>query len=758
MSITNEHELLTNMREAIYSWYPFPEDASVFYVNEEKDLEKAGGKYDYVISIAAPEKTDQPVLMLERMKAFLKPDGHMLLGMNNRMGIKYFCGDRDPYTDRSFDGVEGYWRTYAKPEDEFVGRAYDEAEIRELLLSAGWKTAEIRMWSVLSGLDDPFLIFASDYLPNEELSIRVSPEYNYPKTVFLEEAKLYSQLIKNGLFYKMGNAYLIECGPAGSLSDMVHVTSSLDRGPERALYTVIHRNGTVEKKAAFPEGRKQLRSIAENLERLGARGISVVSTSLSNDGSVLRMPFDDAPVGTTYMRQLAAAGEKDELIAVFDRFWDTILASSEHVEPDAEYLSSWKEWFLAEGRNYKEKDWDNEFCKAMTDGPVLREAYIDMVPLNCFYDNGEFSFFDQEFRVKDMPAKEVMWRAIGCAYGSGTEFQKLIPIEEMRGRYGLKENMNTWSALETEFIGKLRNAPTMEGYRSRHWADYEAVNTNRQRMNFSADEYKRLFVDIFDKCDTRKVIIFGSGNYAKMFLSAYGNDYDIVRILDNRKDKWGQTIDGIPIMPPDSIKDFSSGEYKVIICIKSYPAVVRQLREMGIYEISIFNPAESYSRRVQRKEENVRPAGKKKYHIGYIAGVFDLFHIGHLNMFRRAKEQCDYLIVGVVTDEGVRMFKHVEPFIPFEERIEMVRSCRYVDEAVNIPVLMGGTDTAWRMLHFDVQFSGSDYENDPYWLKAKQFLEEHGADLVFFPYTQQTSSTKIKALINHRLEDDQNSH
>ena len=104
------------------------------------------------------------------------------------------------------------------------------------------------------------------------------------------------------------------------------------------------------------------------------------------------------------------------------------------------------------------------------------------------------------------------------------------------------------------------------------------------------------------------------------------------------------------------------------------------------------------------------------------------------------------------------MFKHVEPFIPFEERIEMVRSCRYVDEAVNIPVLMGGTDTAWRMLHFDVQFSGSDYENDPYWLKAKQFLEEHGADLVFFPYTQQTSSTKIKALINHRLEDDQNSH
>ena len=151
---------------------------------------------------------------------------------------------------------------------------------------------------------------------------------------------------------------------------------------------------------------------------------------------------------------------------------------------------------------------------------------------------------------------------------------------------------------------------------------------------------------------------------------------------------------------------------------------------------------------MQESQKNVE---RKKYHTGYIAGVFDLFHVGHLNMFRRAKEQCEYLIVGVVSDEGVRKFKQTEPFVSFEERIELVRACRYVDEAVEIPLNFGGTRDAWRLHHFDCQFSGSDYANNPEWIAEKEFLEEHGAEMVFFPYTEKTNSTRIKALIEKRL-------
>ena len=225
-------------------------------------------------------------------------------------------------------------------------------------------------------------------------------------------------------------------------------------------------------------------------------------------------------------------------------------------------------------------------------------------------------------------------------------------------------------------------------------------------------------------------------------------------VIDNHQEKWGQELNGVSIKSPSLLGQLQNGEYKVLICIKNYLSVMKQLDGLGVTEYSIFDPSKDYP----RKRRPVVPAyvqkkgmSKKRYHVGYIAGVFDLFHVGHLNMFLRAKEQCDYLIVGIVTDEGVRRFKGTEPFVPFEERIELIRSCRYVDEAVEIPLQYGGTRDAYRMYHFDCQFSGSDYVDNPDWLEEKAFLEKHGAEMVFFPYTEGTSSTKLKALIRTKL-------
>lgn len=186
---------------------------------------------------------------------------------------------------------------------------------------------------------------------------------------------------------------------------------------------------------------------------------------------------------------------------------------------------------------------------------------------------------------------------------------------------------------------------------------------------------------------------------------------------------------------------------------KNYIAIVHQLKQMGVVDYCVYDVNADYPRKQQAIPQSANDANStpKKYRTGYIAGVFDLYHMGHLNMFKRAKEQCEYLIVGVVTDEGVRKYKKTVPFIPFEERIELVRSCKYVDEAVEIPLNYGGTRDAYRMYHFDCQFSGSDYTDNPDWLAEKEFLEKHGAEMVFFPYTEGTSSTKIKSLIEQKL-------
>lgn len=141
----------------------------------------------------------------------------------------------------------------------------------------------------------------------------------------------------------------------------------------------------------------------------------------------------------------------------------------------------------------------------------------------------------------------------------------------------------------------------------------------------------------------------------------------------------------------------------------------------------------------------------RKYHIGFTGGTFDLFHIGHLNLLKRCKEQCDYLIVGVMTDSFVKHQKGQNPFVPLAERIEIVRAIRYVDEVVPVDFHNTVKPDAWNLYHFDVCFSGDDHANEPAFLWEQQKLRELGSDMIFFPYTKQTCSTQIKALIDEKL-------
>ena len=130
--------------------------------------------------------------------------------------------------------------------------------------------------------------------------------------------------------------------------------------------------------------------------------------------------------------------------------------------------------------------------------------------------------------------------------------------------------------------------------------------------------------------------------------------------------------------------------------------------------------------------------------IGYTTGVFDLFHIGHLNLLRKAKEQCDYLIVGVSTDDLV-MYKHKHAVIPFEERMEIVKAIRFVDEVV--PQVNMNKMEAWERLHFNVMFVGDDWKGTAKWEAYEKQFAEVGVKIVYFPYTKGTSSTLINDVL-----------
>lgn len=132
--------------------------------------------------------------------------------------------------------------------------------------------------------------------------------------------------------------------------------------------------------------------------------------------------------------------------------------------------------------------------------------------------------------------------------------------------------------------------------------------------------------------------------------------------------------------------------------------------------------------------------------IGYTTGVFDLFHIGHLNLLKKAKSMCDKLIVGVSTDELV-FYKNKSPVITFEERIEIVKAIKYVDEVV--PQYNMNKLEAHKKYNFDVMFVGSDWQGTEKWNKIESDFNKIGVKVIYFPYTKGTSST----LINTTLKD-----
>ena len=199
----------------------------------------------------------------------LKPDGKLLLATDNRLGIRYFCGDQDLFTGKNYDGIENYKHLLPWERKAMNGKAYSKAELTRFLETAGF--GRHRFFSVFPRISNPQILLAEDYEPNEALDIRVFPEYNNPDTVFLFEEELYPSLMENQLLHPMANGFFIECPLSSCYTQVNQVTLSGERGKENAMATVIRGDGLVEKRALYPEGAIKLERLLENHEYLSAQ-------------------------------------------------------------------------------------------------------------------------------------------------------------------------------------------------------------------------------------------------------------------------------------------------------------------------------------------------------------------------------------------------------------------------------------------------------------------------------------------------------
>ena len=737
-----------------------------------KDVGCAGSQndeetYDIIIAADILEYALDTVGVLDHIKRLLKPDGKLLLAADNRLGIRYFCGDQDAFSGKNYDSIENYRHLQYWERGNMKGRAYSKAELTGFLEKAGFRRH--RFFSVFPRISNPQLLLAEDYVPNEALDIRVFPEYNNPETVFLMEEELYPSLMENGLLHGMANGFFIECPLRGNYVPIKQVTLSGERGVQNAMATIIRSDGFVEKRALYREGKEKLQLLSENNTYLSAHGVRMIDAEVKEDAFV--MPYVTGLPANEHFRELLQR-DKEAFLRELDAFWNIIRHSSEPASPEE---VDWEK-FEPGWEKRKKDDPNREKWKKIAFGTeeereelgvILKRGYLDLVSLNCFYLEDSFVFYDQELFLGNVPDKAIMVRTIGFIYKFNDQLDSILPRRELFERYGMLEHMDLYQKFISHFLNILREDDGLSDYFKEGRREGKKVVENRRRMNYSEEEYPLIFKDIFHQTKGRRLYLFGSGRYAERFREKYDAIYPVSGYLDNDETRWGTEINGLPVLAPAALKEMNPAEYKVIICIKNYMPVLNQLRRAGIPNYSVYDPKMSYREnpgcweqravyRQQMAKEGIpqgsdasiqEQANNKKYNIGYVAGVFDLFHIGHLNLLRRAKEQCNYLIMGVVTDEGVIRHKKSNPKIPYEERITIVQACKYVDETVEIPLDQGDTDEAWRRYRFDAQFSGSDYADDPKWMAKKEFLQRHGSDLVFFPYTEGISTTQLKDMV-----------
>lgn len=759
----NEAALISSLQSGLISWYDFRHESCILYIGDKRDdiasyllrisksvsnkseshtfsrlditvasLEESvedefvkgnKGTYDYLICIEKLESAERPIDFLNAWKLLMKPDGICILGMNNRLGAHFFCGDSDPYTKRPFDGIEGYRKINLQSEDSYKGRCYAKYEIEDMLYSAGFEA--LQFFSVIPGLHYPSILLSYGYKPKEDLANRVFPVYETPGTVFLEEESIYSSLIENDMFHQMANAYFIEAAVSKEreLSSALQITSSSDRGAEDAMITVVRNDNTVEKRNVYPEGRKRLEDMMVFAGDLRRRGIDVIEFKLTDRGLI--MPYIDAPTGQLYLKGLINS-DREAFIKKMDLFRDLIIKSSEVIAGEQD---------------------DDE-------GLTLKYGYLDMVPLNSFYVDDRFVFFDQEFRVEGYPVNAIISRMIMTFYAGNSEFEKIIPLDDLYKRYGMFDRKMYWLQMEWDFLRDLRSEDELRDYHQKIRRNPQIVNSNRDRMNYSHVYYNRTYMNIFEGIEGKTLFLFGAGKYTDRFLEMYGDDFPVCGILDNDIAKHGTLKRGIRIYSPNELRKEGVDSCKVMVCMKDYGEAVKQLEDMGVTNYSVYDPNRYYATRPRTSIRIIKDSGQADLeektaadyhcHIGYCAGAFDMFHIGHLNLLRRAKERCDYLIVGVMSDERMYDLKKKYPIIPCNERMQVVAGCRYVDRVEELPADRAGIMDAWNMFHFDCMFSGDDHADNPDWLAERERLRERGSDIVFVSYTKEQSSSAIR--------------
>lgn len=449
----NVTTIVNTMAEAeiIQNRYKFAENLNIVV----GDIEDIRSKFDIIFISNIFREIDnkkkkmytvesQFRIYISLVQELLANNGRVIFTVDNRIGIKFFCGETSNDIKEPFDGI----RNLKKDNNYFLPT---KAELCELLDGID---LEYKFYYPMPDGALPQILYTDEYLPKANVLDKVMPYSINTNSIICREQNIYGDLVKNNLFPAMANTFLVECCKnTKCFSDIIYVASSVDRGKEGAYFTSIGKDGRVIKRPVYNEGIQGLQALCANMKYIHEYGCEVVEHNLI--GNTVTMPFIKADLFMTVLSKVVRVNI-GEFFQLLDNFFEKIIHSSEWVYDTDNVLLNY-------GLEY---DW----------GPILKRSFIDMVPINCFYANKEFIFFDQEFLKENYPAKYTLFRTILYMYIYDPEIESIISINYLKERYHLNELWDVFLNVEGKFISKIRNHELYNNY-------YRWTNINEQVIN-----------------------------------------------------------------------------------------------------------------------------------------------------------------------------------------------------------------------------------------------------------------------------------
>lgn len=449
-------------------------------------------KFDYIVLTGILERAGggtrergRYAEYLQKAAGLLKEDGILLLAADNRMGLRYFCGEKESHGGQAFEGIRQYPRGIR-------GYSFTREELKEIVGLAGFSHS--RFFYPLPDHRLPQLIYSDRFLPGANLGERLISYHVDPGTMVAAEQDLYQDIIENGVFPFFANSFLVECGREENLSPAVYAAVSTDRGRERSYATTIYAGNIVTKRPLYEEGKESARELFSHIEDLKAHGIPVVDHRLREDGS-LELPYISWPTLSNHIK-IVIKKDTAEFLRILDRIYAYILQSSEQA-PAAENA------LLALQLQKTDREEERERLGALDFGPVLKKAYMELIPLNCFYEpeTGRFLYFDQEFVREDYPAGYVMFRAIHYIYCFTPGAEQAYPRRKLLEKYNMADTWEVYLEEERRFLDQVRNHQ-----RYRQFYRWAAVDRNRIDENVKRLESKEEVIADYKISDKMKKI------------------------------------------------------------------------------------------------------------------------------------------------------------------------------------------------------------------------------------------------------------